>query len=70
MPLLPLLTAEIPEIARVDFRVGLITEAKMHPDADALYVETSKPSSAHMLVKEKWRFQLGWAAECCVDIQY
>jgi tRNA-binding EMAP/Myf-like protein len=28
-------------IARVDFRVGLITEAKMHPDADSLYVETS-----------------------------
>eukprot|EP00730_Choanoeca_flexa_P005635 TRINITY_DN11989_c0_g2_i1.p1 TRINITY_DN11989_c0_g2~~TRINITY_DN11989_c0_g2_i1.p1 ORF type:complete len:333 (+),score=80.48 TRINITY_DN11989_c0_g2_i1:43-1041(+) len=32
--------ADIPGISRVDFRVGLITEAKMHPDADSLYVET------------------------------
>ncbi|EDQ92637.1 uncharacterized protein MONBRDRAFT_14092, partial [Monosiga brevicollis MX1] len=32
--------------SRVDFRVGLITEAKMHPDADALYVETIEAGDA------------------------
>jgi tRNA-binding EMAP/Myf-like protein len=34
--------ADVPDIARVNFIVGLITEAKMHPDADSLYVETSR----------------------------
>lgn len=33
---------DLPPLSRVDFRVGLITEAKMHPDADSLYLETSK----------------------------
>eukprot|EP00043_Microstomoeca_roanoka_P003408 m.43632 g.43632 ORF g.43632 m.43632 type:complete len:406 (+) comp12048_c0_seq1:495-1712(+) len=28
------------DVSRIDFRVGVITEAKMHPDADSLYVET------------------------------
>lgn len=28
------------DIGRLDFRVGRILEAKKHPDADALYVET------------------------------
>lgn len=31
---------DVPGISRVNFLVGLITEAKMHPDADSLYVET------------------------------
>jgi aminoacyl tRNA synthase complex-interacting multifunctional protein 1 len=36
---------DLPPLSRVDFRVGLITEAKMHPDADSLYLETSKLGS-------------------------
>lgn len=28
------------DVGRLDFRVGKILEAKKHPDADALYVET------------------------------
>lgn len=28
-----------PTISKLDIRVGLITEAKKHPDADSLYVE-------------------------------
>jgi methionyl-tRNA synthetase len=28
-----------PTVSKLDIRVGLITEAKKHPDADSLYVE-------------------------------
>ena len=31
-----------PDVSRIDFRVGKITSAKRHPDADTLFVEESK----------------------------
>ena len=31
--------AELPDIQRLDLRVGTILSAKKHPDADSLYVE-------------------------------
>ena len=37
------------DVSRLDFRIGLITTASKHPEADTLYVEESEPFSMPLL---------------------
>jgi hypothetical protein len=33
---------DVMDVTLLDFRVGLVTEAKLHPDSDKLFLETSE----------------------------